>query len=391
LSAQTIFFTLVAAAAAASLVSIALSQILLGAVLAWALVKVRPLTAPRACWTLAFFFAWTLLSAALSPDPAASLPQIKKFYVWLMFPLAYMAVRSAAQLQRLFLAISLAGVSSALWSLVQFARKFNQARALGQPFSQYYDADRITGFMSHWMTFGGGMLLVFCVLTATALFDSGTRKPRLLAATGAIIVAIAIAFGFTRSIWLATAVAGCVLIWQRQPWLLAAVPLALTALGVLAPEPLHTRIVSIWQPKASDSNTHREALRATGLAMIASRPLLGFGPEQVGRNVPAYMPQRYQPIPAHWWVGHLHNQFLHYAAERGLPAALALLAFFVWIARDQIRWRNGGSTRAATLACIAGILAGGLFEVNLGDSEVLALFLAITGAAEGVRGQGSAQ
>jgi putative inorganic carbon (hco3(-)) transporter len=384
LNAETILFALVAAASAGSLVSIALSQILLGVALAWLLIKIRPLHAPRACWLLAFFFAWTLLSTALSPTPTAALPQIKKFYVWLIFPLAYMAVRTVARAQLLFRIITAAGLASALWSLVQFARKYSEARALGQPFSQYYDAARITGFMSHWMTFGGGMLLVFSILGAVALF--GTNKTdRRPAAVFAVVVALAIALGFTRSIWLATAIAAGVLILQWRPLLLAAMPIALVAGALFAPEPLHTRIVSIWQPKAGDSNLHREALRATGLNMVAAHPVFGFGPEQVGRNVPAYMPQRYQPIPANWWVGHLHNQFLHYAAERGLPAAIALLGFFLWLARDQIRWRNGTFLRAASLASIAGILAGGLFEVNLGDSEVLALFLAIVGTAEGVR------
>jgi hypothetical protein len=50
---------------------------------------------------------------------------------------------------------------------------------------------------------------------------------------------------------------------------------------------------------------------------------------------------------------------------------------------DLMRWRDGGFVRATALAAIAGILAGGLFEVNLGDSEVLTLFL--TGVASATR------
>ena len=300
-----------------------------------------------------------------------------------MLPVAYTAVRTRDQARRLYYAVAAAGTASSLWALWQFVRKWNEALALGRPFNETYDAARITGVMSHWMTFGGGMMLVFCVLAAAVLFElKGKRRwLRWLAVAAAAVVGTGIALGFTRSIWLATAVAGCVLIWMWKRWVVVAVPLVLAMTAWLAPEPLHTRIASIWQPKAGDSNLHREALRATGWAMIEARPLLGFGPEQVGRNVPSYMPRRYQPIPANWWVGHLHNQFLQYAAERGLPAALALAVFFLWMLRDLIGWRNGGAVRAAALAAIAGILAGGLFEVNLGDSEVLALFLAVVGAA----------
>jgi len=364
------------------LVSISLSQVLLGVALVWILATRRKLEAPRVCWTLAFLAAWTLVSAALSAHPAAAMPQIRKFYVWLMLPVVYTAVRTQEHARRLFYSVAAAGTASALWSLWQFARKWNEAKALGRPFNDYYDVDRITGFMSHWMTFGGGMMLVLTILSAAVLFDLKGRQ-RWLAIGAAAVVGLAIALGFTRSIWLASAVAGCVLLWMWKRWVVVAVPILLALGVIIAPEPLHTRIVSIWRPKAGDSNLHREALRATGWAMIAARPLVGFGPEQVQRNVPAYMPQHYQPIPDNWWVGHLHNQFLHYAAERGLPAALALAAFFIWMLRDLIRWRDGGFLRAASIAAIAGILAGGLFEVNLGDSEVLALFLALLGAAAG--------
>jgi putative inorganic carbon (hco3(-)) transporter len=379
---DTLAYYLVAAAAAASLASIAASQILLGAALVAIFITHRRLESPRLGVTILALFLWTLLSAALSADPAASLPQIKKFYVWLMFPAAYTVVRGFDQARRLYYACAAVGTASALYSLVQFARKFNEASALGRPFNEYYAADRITGFMSHWMTFGGGMLIVFCILGAAVLFDLKGRA-RLAALASTAIVATAIILGYTRSIWLASAVSGSLLVFCYRRWMAAVLPLALAAGALVAPEPVHGRIVSIWRPQQGDSNLHREALRATGWNMIAARPLFGFGPQQVERYVPAYMPPRYQPIPGHWWVGHLHNQLLHYAAERGLPAAAALAAFFLWSFWQLWHLDMNTLLNPAALATLAGILAGGLFEVNLGDSEVLALFLAIAGAALG--------
>ena len=40
------------------------------------------------------------------------------------------------------------------------------AKALGQPFYEYYVGQRITGFMGHWMTFSGHMMIALMILGA---------------------------------------------------------------------------------------------------------------------------------------------------------------------------------------------------------------------------------
>ncbi len=95
--------------------------------------------------------------------------------------------------------------------------------------------------------------------------------------------------------------------------------------------------------------------------------------------VPADVPR---PIP-HGYYGHLHNIYYHYAAERGIPALLALLwlvgrAFYDF-ARG-LRGQQGSESRwvlFASLAVIIAVMLAGYEEVNLGDSEVLAMFLAV--------------
>jgi O-antigen ligase len=77
---------------------------------------------------------------------------------------------------------------------------------------------------------------------------------------------------------------------------------------------------------------------------------------------------------------HLHNNVLQMAAERGVPG----LAFFAWwalltclvAAREARRAEHDESPVAAgVLAAIVAVFAAGLFEYNLGDSEVLMLVL----------------
>ena len=81
---------------------------------------------------------------------------------------------------------------------------------------------------------------------------------------------------------------------------------------------------------------------------------------------------------------HLHNIYLHFAAERGIPTMLALMWMLGKILYDFIRAarriRDNPTAKAILqggIATMIGILVVGFYEVNLGDSEVLTLFLAI--------------
>jgi putative inorganic carbon (HCO3(-)) transporter len=86
------------------------------------------------------------------------------------------------------------------------------------------------------------------------------------------------------------------------------------------------------------------------------------------------------------YYGHLHNMYIHYAAERGVPAMLALMWMLLWALADfvrALRRSDAGSSQRwllhAAIAVMIGILIGGYEELNLGDSEVLGMFLAVMG------------
>ena len=84
------------------------------------------------------------------------------------------------------------------------------------------------------------------------------------------------------------------------------------------------------------------------------------------------------------WYGHLHNIYIHYAAERGVPTMLFLVWLLVKILFDflrAVRRLPPGPSEAKFLlhggvAVVLAIMLAGVFELNLGDSEVLTLFLA---------------
>lgn len=367
--------------AVASLVSIAVCHSLLALAFAALLLSGTPMRLPRFWPALAVLVAWTVLAALLSDSPWEARPALRKFYCLLTL-LTLCSTLTLEWARRLLIALAAAGTFSAAKGLVQFWQKWEAARAAGQPFYQSYVGDRITGFMSHWMTFGGEMMIVLVIIAAW-IFFSGDRQRIVIWWVAAGLVFAAILLGFTRSIWPATAAAGLYLMWFWRRWLVVVAPVVMVAGLLLAPPPVSERVRSIWSPdKKLDSNEHREALRSAGYRMIAAHPLFGIGPEHTQREFPKYVPDQYKPIPKEWWYGHLHNIYLDFAAERGIPALLAFLAMIGWALRDYLRrvlsLEPGEHTRRMLLhAVIAGVIAilvGGLLERNLGDSEVLTLF-----------------
>lgn len=377
---------LAGASAVSVLISIAAAQLLLALAFAALLMSDRRLRLPPVWLPLAIFFVGTLIAVFASEDPGAGRPQIRKLFVFLMLPVIYSSVRSLRHARALVLGWTVAASASALVALGQFAFKFESARREGASFYEAYIAERISGFMSHWMTFGGQMMLVGLLLAAFVLFSPAARgRLRWLALAAAGIIAFALLLNMTRSIWLASAVALLYLAWHWRRRVLLLAPVAFGLFLLAAPASLRTRLISIYRPRAEvDSNLHRLVCWRTGLRMVQAHPWVGLGPEVVRLRFHDYLPpDAPQPLPTGWY-GHLHNLYLHYAAERGIPAAMALVWFLFqafWELMLAAR-RASGATEVrfllhGTAACVLAVAVSGFFEVNLGDSEVLMLFLAV--------------
>jgi O-antigen ligase len=368
-------------AIAATLASIAGSQILLGAatVATCAAYRFR-LRLPPIWLPLAVFVAGTLLSLTLSADPAFGFPQLLKLWLVLMVPVAATALRSSRDVIRTFLLCGLAATLSSLWSFFEFWQRWSAARELGRPFYTYYVGDRTSGFMSHWMTFGGQMSIVALLVAAALLWSPPRRRwPWWLAL---VAMAAGLILSFTRGMWIAFAAGATYLVARWRPKLLLFAPVVALLAFLAAPEVVRERVRSVYDPHGeTDSNYHRVVTWRTGVEMIRAHPWFGLGPEMVGRDFRRYVPIVGPPLPEGWY-GHLHNIYLQYAAERGVPVLLVFLWLVGKALTDWLRAaRRAAGERAAVLhGCIAGVVAvlvGGIFEFNLGDSEVLMLFFAL--------------
>jgi O-antigen ligase len=269
--------------------------------------------------------------------------------------------------------------------LVQFGAKVDEARAMGRPFYDYYVAERITGFMSHWMTFGGQQMFALIMLAAFVFFAPAARRRLMVWLTCGALMSATIVLGFTRSIWLGCFGAALYLLWFRKRVLVAAVPVLLAAAWFAAPGSVRTRFSSMFHPSRVDSNLHRIVSWRTGWEMVRTHPLTGLGPEEVKRRFDEFVPRDVpRPLPDGWY-GHLHNIYLHYAAERGvivLGAVMWLFVMALWHFLKGLRRMPPGPADARFLlhGAIAVIIATaitGVFEHNLGDSEVLTMFLVV--------------
>lgn len=385
--------------AVAIIPSIAVSQILLALALAALLMSGAKMRLPRIWLPLALFLAGTLLSLAFSSDPRAGLPQVRKIFVFTMLLVVFSTMRDMVVIRRLFLTWAGLGVIQAMRGFVQFGNKVREAHAAGQGFYDYYVGERITGFTSHWMTFGGQEMIALLMITAFLFFACISRKRFWLWLACGTIMGIALLLGFTRSIWVGSAGAGIYLLWFWRRWLAAALPAALVVVFLFAPASIHERFTSMLRPGKLDSNEHRIVTWRTGMQMIRAHPLLGLGPEEVNAQFQRWVPADIsRPLPTGWY-GHLHNIYLQYAAERGIPTMLMMMWLLGQVLYDCLRrlWdlppgrKDLKFVLHGAVAVVIAILISGFFEYNLGDSEVLTMFLVVVGCAYSameVAGQG---
>jgi O-antigen ligase len=236
--------------------------------------------------------------------------------------------------------------------------------------------------MSHWMTFSGQLMMGSVALACylVFLFSSRSRssgRVRALYAGIMMVLLIALGLTFTRSAWLGCAFGFLVLLasirWRWVVWGCV----AFLALFLLLPATFQNRLYSSFD--LSDTTTRgRIELVRTGMQMISENPWTGVGPATVQFEALAYRQEN--ELPAYLYQ-HMHNNLVQIAAEMGIPAAVAWLSLWIWILRDFLKMRRRWSVDpflsylAVNGICIlAAVHVAGLFEYNLGDSEIAILF-----------------
>lgn len=348
-------------------VSIAAAQIVLAAVvltwlfLAWkgAVSFVRlPIDRP-----LLLYAATSLVAAAMSFDPAASLFASKKLFLLLVPYVLVSVIRKKETLEQLVLVLVGMADIGALVGLWQYR------------FGDLGDLDhRIRGFLGHYMTYSG-LLMGVSVLALGLLIFRGKHRPFLIGSLA--LVQFALLLSLTRSAWLGMAAATLVLLFLKDPRLPALLPAAALGAVLLLPNAVDDRLASFLRPDTSGWD--RLYMVRSGALIVRNHPWLGVGPEMVSDVYPIYKvpeaPMRENP--------HLHNNLAQIAAERGLLCLVAWL----WLIGSSLAaslhaFRDadeddslGRALAAGALGLMLAAFVAGLFEYNFGDSEFQMLFL----------------
>jgi O-antigen ligase len=360
--------------AAALQVSIAAANILLGlTALLWLILVIsrrERVEVPPFFWWLAAYAGWTIVSAIFSIDPATSIRDSKQLLLFAVVPIAYRLLRGDRSLVAIDVIISVAALSAAI-GIIQFGiLKWNTPD------------QRPQGALGMYMTYSGQLMLVACIAVARILFWPKDRIWPLLVLP-ALLFALTVTL--SRNAWVGAGAGIGLLLLFRDFRLLGILPVLLALFVAVAPQHITERMTATFQvsPQAGGSDTttatvqsnqDRIAMAKSGIRMIKDRPITGVGPDMVMELYPVYRDK----TAVKQLAVHLHNVPLQIAAERGIPALVFWLGFIVVLVRGYFRRSDAASwvfLSNAGLACVAAMLAAGMFEYNFGDSEFLMLFL----------------
>jgi len=348
-----------------SMISISISQVLLSiSLLCWLillLTKKQKFLVPPFFWAMAVYCILSLISSFLSVNPEVSLKDCRELLLFLIIPMVYTGFSREKEIKNASLALLASGYISILCSIFYFIFKASPG-------------ERVAGFMGHYMT-QAGLLLLFSTM-ALSMFLFYRNRVRFLWGLGFLLSTIALIFTLTRCAWIGIIVASLVLLFLYKPKALIIIPLAVGLIFLLSPKNVKKRALSTFSFNGY-SNTQRIEYLHAGIKIIKDFPLFGTGPDTVDM---VFQNPKYGLSEEAKRNVHLHNNFTQIAAERGIPTLLAWLVFMIWIFISLIKLIKTKDSSvfpfaAASLAALLALITAGIFEYNFGDSEITSLFL----------------
>jgi len=315
-----------------------------------------------------YFCLASILAVMTSVDSSASLPHLKKI---LQFAILFWVANSVTNEKQKDLLIKLLIISGVIASMAGFSQAWSTAVTL---------QTRVAGTMSVYMTFAGLLMLVGLIALGRYLFND-TKEKWVLGAIGLIIFCLLLTL--TRQAWLGFFVGLLVLIISWNKKYLLAIPAVMIGLLFVAPESIKDRMLSITD--LSDwSFQSRIFLWKGGLEIFKDYPITGCGFKCVDVLHTQY------PDPSGYIARHrgMHNNIIQLLVDTGILGLATWLS--IWVAYFLAIYKKWNKKTInsipkglgiGSLAAVLGFLAGGMFETNFYDSEVVMLLYFIMGLA----------
>lgn len=309
-----------------------------------------------------------VISIVLAEPYPFGKPLEKVGYLMVIFPFTFFFwtfPEAKTQVFRFCLALSfILGITAALQFFGCFKTvRFLSAHSMPIPGTdgQYFLA---TGFTFHHTPFGASVTWLFHVLLAQTLIAKD-RKHSFLLLAGAAFCLMAIAFSFSRGVWLALC-CSAVLVVSLINWRKAAQVFFLfsffVALLFFTSTPFRQRLSSF---KIS-ANQERLELWKISLKMFKDSPVFGQGFHSFGDRIDQFSNQRL--LDPHFPVDS-HNMYLDFLSSTGIVGFAAFLFFIFSIGKLLfLAWKSKDSHDARKtwlLTAIGGFCAfliGGFFD-----------------------------
>lgn len=319
------------------------------------------LALPGFFWPLLAYAALSIIVCFFSVNPEVSFKDARELLLYLVVPIAMSAAASQRGRTWLTAALLTSGLASSLYSI-------------GYLIIKARPGERIQGFMGHYMT-QAGLLLLFASAALSFLLFLRNRT-RWLWGIAFILAIASLALTLTRSAWVGLVIAASFILVLYRPKALIILPAVIALFLLASPQSMKSRALSIFNPHDYGNTLRIEYLKA-GWQIIREYPLHGTGPDTVDM---VFQNPKYGLSEVNRQNVHLHNNIVQIAAERGVPTLLAWAVFIVWAFASLLKLLKNKDSMAyphaaAGAAAVLALVTAGLFEYNFADSEITVLFL----------------
>lgn len=309
---------------------------------------------------LSVFAIFEIISTLFSIDIKTSLDDLKEILLFLIVPLTFNLTQKKEDFKIFNYALSFAIFLSAILSFLEYS-----GIIMGR--------ERASGFLSHYMT-QSGILMLFSILSLSmSFYERG--KEKFLWLFLFLLSIFSLVLTLTRSAWMGIILGILFIIILYRPKLLILFLIFGVLIAFLSSESVKKRFISTFDPK-DETVKERIYMAKAGLKIISKYPIFGTGLDTAKI---AY--KKFKPPEAVRDVPHLHNNIIQIGTELGIPALAVWLLFITISLLDNYKvWKYSreGFTKFSGLAgagVIISLFIAGLFEFNFGDSEVKMLFL----------------